>query len=113
MNSAVQELQNDLKSLSHFLNPSTTPENKKLETASMETTTATVPLMKIVPVVTLASILIEIAARIEALVDVVEELAKSAEFATRDDKCKQSKMKDKIVSDAEKTEGTMKALQRV
>ncbi|XWS50140.1 hypothetical protein CRYUN_Cryun12cG0063200 [Craigia yunnanensis] len=112
MNSAVQELQNDLKSLSHLLNPSADPENKKLETSCMEATTTTVPLMEIIPVVTLASIIIEIVVRIESLVDNVEELAKLAEFPTRDDKSKQSKMKDKIVSD-EKTEGTMKALQRV
>ena len=113
MNSAVQELQNDLKSLSHLLNPSADPENKKLETACMEATTTTVPLMEIIPVVTLASIIIEISVRIESLVDAVEELAKLAEFPTRDDKSKQSKMKDKIVSDEEKAEGTMKALQRV
>ncbi|XVF12906.1 hypothetical protein REPUB_Repub08aG0160300 [Reevesia pubescens] len=103
MNSAVQELQNDLKSLSHLLNPSLIPENKILETACMEATTATVPLIEIIPMVTLASILIEIATRIEALVNAVEELAKLAEFGINDDKSKQSKMKDKIVSDEEKT----------
>ncbi|XVE58130.1 hypothetical protein DITRI_Ditri04bG0145400 [Diplodiscus trichospermus] len=112
MNSGVQQLQNDLKSLSCFLNPSTTPENKQLETACMEAT-ATVPLMEIIPVVTLASILIEITVRIEGLVDAVDELAKLAEFAINDDKSKQRKMKDEIVSDEEKNEGTMKALQRV
>ncbi|XP_022721831.1 aluminum-activated malate transporter 10-like [Durio zibethinus] len=113
MNSAVQELQNDLKSLSYLLNPSTTPEKKKLETACIEATT-TVPLMEFIPVVTLASILIEIAVRIEAVVDAVEELAKSAEFRIDDDdKSKQSKIKDKIVSEEEKIEGTTKALQRV
>ncbi|XWS61556.1 hypothetical protein CRYUN_Cryun07bG0135400 [Craigia yunnanensis] len=112
MNNAVQELQNDLKSLSCLLNPSPTPENKKLETACMEAT-ATVPLMEIIPAVTLASILIEIALRIEALVDAVEELAKLAEFTIKDEKSKQSKMKDKIITDEEKTKETMKALQRV
>ncbi|XVE64632.1 hypothetical protein DITRI_Ditri07aG0116100 [Diplodiscus trichospermus] len=113
MNSAVQELQNDLKSLSHLLNPGAAPEDKKMETACMEATIATIPLMEITPVVTLASILIEIVARIEALVGAVEELAKLAEFPICDDKSNQSKIKDAIVSDEEKTERTMKALQRV
>ncbi|XP_022754202.1 aluminum-activated malate transporter 10-like [Durio zibethinus] len=113
MNSAVQELQNDLKSLSYLLNPSSGPENKNLETACMEATTPTVPLMEIIPVVTLASILIEIVVRIEALVDAVEELGKLAEFATRDAGSKQSQMKDEIVTIEEKTEGTMRALQKV
>ncbi|XVF51245.1 hypothetical protein PTKIN_Ptkin04bG0169200 [Pterospermum kingtungense] len=113
MNGAVQELQNDLKSLSYLLNPSPTLENKKLETGSMEATATVVPLMEIIPAVTLASILIETAARIEALVDAVEELAKLAEFTVNDDKSKQSKMKDKIVPNEEKNEGAMKALQRV
>ncbi|XVF10339.1 hypothetical protein REPUB_Repub07fG0174300 [Reevesia pubescens] len=113
MNSAVQELQNDLKSLSHLLNPSTNPENKKLETDSCLETTASVPFMEIIPVVTLASMLIEIGVRIEALVDAVEELAKLAVFEIHDEKSKQSKLKDKSVSDERKTEGTMQALQRV
>ncbi|KAK6262694.1 hypothetical protein QUC31_008510 [Theobroma cacao] len=111
MNTAVQELQNDLKSLSYLLNPSTIPENKKMKT-SMEAT-ATVPLMEIIPVVTLASILIEIAVRIEALVGAVKELAKLADFATHDDKSKQTKTKDKFVPDEKQSEGTMKAFQRV
>lgn len=94
MNSAVEELHNDLKSLSHLLNPSTTAENQI-------SATALVPFMEIIPVVTLASILIEIAVRIEALVGSVEELVKESE------------MKDKIVAKEEKPEGTMKAIQRV
>lgn len=113
MNSAVEELRNDLTSLCHLLNPSAAPENKESVTASMEAKIATVPLMEIIPVVTLASILIEIAMRIEALVDAVEELAKLAGFGTQDDKSNQSKMKDKIAADEDKTEGTIKALQRV
>ncbi|MFQ6626421.1 hypothetical protein Gotur_006019 [Gossypium turneri] len=114
MKSAVQGLQNDLKTIPHLLNPSAIPGNKTLETACLEATTPTVTLMELVPVVTLASILIEISGRIEALVDAVEELAKLAEFGINDDKSKHSKMTDKTVSDAkQQTEGTMKALQRV
>ncbi|KAG4187497.1 hypothetical protein ERO13_A08G081200v2 [Gossypium hirsutum] len=100
MKSAVQELQNDLKTIPHLLNPSAIPGNKTLETACSEATTPTVTLMELVPVVTLASILIEISGRIEALVDAVEELAKLAEFGINDDKSKHSKMTDKTVSDA-------------
>ncbi|KAH1114646.1 hypothetical protein J1N35_008024 [Gossypium stocksii] len=94
MNSTVEELHNDLKSLSHLLNPSTTAENQI-------SATGLVPFMEIIPVVTLASILIEISPRIEALVGSVEELVKESE------------MKDKIAAKEEKPEGTMKALQRV
>lgn len=111
MKSAVQGLQNDLKSLPHLLHPSAIPGNKTLETACSEETTPTVTVMELVPVVTLASILIEISGRIEALVDAVEELAKLAEFGINDDKSKHSKMNDKPVSDAKQQ--TMKALQRV
>ncbi|TYH80092.1 hypothetical protein ES332_D03G109000v1 [Gossypium tomentosum] len=85
MNSALEELHNDLKSLSHLLNPSTTAENQI-------SATGLVPFMEIIPVVTLASILIEISVRIEALVGSVEELVKESE------------MKDKIVAKEEKPE---------
>ena len=40
----------------------------------------TVPLMEIVPLVTLASLLIEIATRINGIVDAVKELADLAKF---------------------------------
>ncbi|KAK8636691.1 hypothetical protein V6N13_124431 [Hibiscus sabdariffa] len=103
MNGAVEELRNDLKSLSQLLDLSTSAENKEHET----------PLMEIIPVVTLASILIEIAVRTEAIVSSVEELAKLAEFAAHDGKSKRSEMKDKIVPDEEKPEGKLEALQRV
>ncbi|KAK8618132.1 hypothetical protein V6N13_116003 [Hibiscus sabdariffa] len=96
MNSAVQELQNDLKSLRGLWNRSTVPENKTSGAACSEATPA-LPLMEMIPVVTLASILIEISAQIEAVVDAVEELANLAEFGIN--KCKQSE--------------TVKALQRV
>ncbi|KAL4325247.1 hypothetical protein GQ457_11G025360 [Hibiscus cannabinus] len=97
MNSAVQELQNDLKSLPGLWNRSTVPENKTSGAACSEATPA-LPLMEMIPVVTLASILIEISAQIEAFVDAVEELSNLAEFGINN-KCKQSE--------------TVKALQRV
>ncbi|KAE8681338.1 Aluminum-activated malate transporter 10 [Hibiscus syriacus] len=112
MNRAVEELKNDLKSLSQLLDPSTTGENKEYETPFLEAT-GSVLFMEIIPVVTLASILIEIAVRTEALVGSVEDLAKLANFATIDDKFKKCDMKDKIVPDEEKPDGTLEALQRV
>ncbi|KAL4278690.1 hypothetical protein GQ457_03G017790 [Hibiscus cannabinus] len=112
MNKAVEELQSDLKSLAQLLDLSTTAENKEYETPLLEAT-GSVPFMEIVPVVTLAFILIEIAVRTEALVGSVEELAKLADFATHDGKSKKSEMKDKIVPNEEKPEGTLEALQSV
>ncbi|GMJ13755.1 hypothetical protein like AT4G00910 [Hibiscus trionum] len=112
MNRAVEQLRNDLKSLSRLLDLSTTAENKEHETPLAEAT-GSVSFMEIIPVVTLASILIDIAARTEALVGSVEELAKLADFATNDGKSKKSEMKDKIVPDEEKPEGTLEAVQRV
>nr|POE76280.1 aluminum-activated malate transporter 10 [Quercus suber] len=91
MNSAVQELQNDLKSLPKLFNPPSmpeadTPENKKIEPISR--TMVKMPLMEIVPLLTLASLLIEIATRISGIVDAVEELENLAEFKhASNDKC--------------------------
>ena len=91
MNSAVQELQNDLKSLPKLFNPPSmleadTPENKKIEPISR--TMVKMPLMEIVPLLTLASLLIEIATRISGIVDAVGELENLAEFKhASNDKC--------------------------
>ncbi|GMI76444.1 hypothetical protein like AT4G00910 [Hibiscus trionum] len=104
MNSAVQELQNDLKSLPGSWNRSTVREHKTLEVAWSEATpTVHFPVMEMIPVVSLACILIEISGQIEAMVDAVGELAKLAEFGVHEDKCKLSEME-------EKNEGTVKAL---
>ena len=92
MNSSVQDLQNDLKSLPSLLvtQPITpVPEalnaqEKKIEQTST-TQPASVPLMEIVPLVTLTSLLIEISSRIEGIVDAVEELADLAQFKPVDD----------------------------
>ncbi|XP_039045239.1 aluminum-activated malate transporter 10-like [Hibiscus syriacus] len=101
MNNAVQELESDLKLLPRLPEQSTVSENKTLDAACREAT-PTVPLMDIIQVVTLASMLIEISGRIEALVDDEEELARLAEFGINDDKCMQSEMKDKSLSGEEK-----------
>lgn len=92
MNSAVQGLQNDLKSLPKLFNsPSkseaeTPAEIKKIDPTSR--TMVTLPLMEIIPLVTLASLLIEISTRINGIVDAVEELSNLAEFKNAsNDKC--------------------------
>ena len=87
MNSAVQGLQNDLKSLPKLFNPpskseaETAAEIKKIDPTSR--TMVTLPLMEIIPLVTLASLLIEISTRINGIVDAVEELSNLAEFKER------------------------------
>ncbi|XP_075652158.1 aluminum-activated malate transporter 10-like [Castanea sativa] len=91
MNFAAQELQNDLKSLPKLFNPPSmpeadTPENKKIEPISR--TMVKIPLMEFVPLVTLASLLNEIATRIKGIVDAVEELENLAAFKhASNDKC--------------------------
>lgn len=86
MNSAILELQEDLKSLPNsFINlqhlqEAECPEKKNI---------GAVALMDIIPLVTLASLLIEIAARIEGMVDAVEELAELSEYKSVADEKKQ------------------------
>lgn len=70
--------------------------------------------MDIVPLVTLASLLTEIASRIEGVVDAVEELATLAEFKPMpNDKTEENQTTNKVVPDQHKEEETMKTLQRV
>ncbi|KAH7864225.1 hypothetical protein Vadar_027208 [Vaccinium darrowii] len=84
MNFAVQELQNALKSLPNQL--------LQIDAKGEQTTKQfTVPLMEILPVATAISLLIEIALRIEGIVDAVDELADLAEFKPAiDEQSKQS-----------------------
>lgn len=78
MNDAVQDLQENLKSLSCLLiepkASEATVENENKEAI------LTVPLVEVLPLVSFASLLIEITGRIEGLVKAVEELANLAEF---------------------------------
>lgn len=99
MNFAVQELQNALKSL----------PNQLLQIGAKGEQTTTVPLIDILPLATAIFLLIEIAARIEGIVDAVDELADLAEFKPAiDEQSKQSQ------STSDKTDDdTMKALQKV
>ncbi|XP_052192058.1 aluminum-activated malate transporter 10 [Diospyros lotus] len=107
MNFAVQELQNALKSLPiQLLFPTISANN-----ATAETTTEqfAVPLIKILPLATAMSLLIEIAARIEGIVDQVDELADLAEFKpAADNKSKQGQSAIENIDDE-----TMKILQKV
>ncbi|KAF5734959.1 hypothetical protein HS088_TW15G00458 [Tripterygium wilfordii] len=94
MNSSVQELQEDLKSL---------PQNET-------------PIIDMIPVLTCVSLLIEIANRVEAIVDAVKELSKLADFGFRDqDKSNQNQSKSdgNIMQEKRRVEETMMALQRV
>ncbi|KAF5935284.1 hypothetical protein HYC85_026413 [Camellia sinensis] len=117
MNIAVEELRNDLKSLPGLLiSPPKSPENDKGGPILTTSSTTTVPLVEVIPLGTFASLLIEIAARVEAIVDTVEELERLAEFKPAvddDDKPKQYQLNNKILSDQQKDEETMKVLEEV
>jgi len=117
MKNAVEELQNDLKSLPDLL---VQPHDKEEEedsatTKSLEKNQKVVPseftvlpLMEVIPLVSFASLLMETATRIEEnVVKAVEELAESAEFKQPEEEMKPKQ--SKIVSDEEKDI----ALQRV
>ncbi|OMO64256.1 Aluminum-activated malate transporter [Corchorus capsularis] len=83
MNFAVKELRDALKSLpSHVIAPLSIPTiEQPPEGKAGPISIATVPpIMKVLPLVTAVSLLIEIAARIGGIVDAVEELASLAEF---------------------------------
>lgn len=109
MKNAVQELQNDLKSLPDLLvqphdkgEESSTP--KSLEKNDRVPSQITViPLMEVIPIVSFASLLMETASRIEEnIVKAVEELADSAHFKEPEDKMKpKHNPTSKIVSDEE------------
>ncbi|KAK3036069.1 hypothetical protein RJ639_029822 [Escallonia herrerae] len=82
MNFTVEELQSALKSLPYqlalFTSPALEASNNGKDEAPTEP--SKVPLLEILPVTTVASLLIEIAARIEGIVEEVDELANQAEF---------------------------------
>ncbi|KAF4389465.1 hypothetical protein G4B88_006524 [Cannabis sativa] len=129
MNTSVEELQNDLKSLPGVSTPLPLPlpENStpKLEANDDDSSNVaasvpvSVPLMEIIPLVTLTSLLIEITVRIKSTVKSVEKLADLAHFQPMtDEKLKKSdnnKNKNKVIEkDQHKEEDeTMRTLQRV
>lgn len=83
MNSAVKDLQDALKSLPNqsISTPEITvykPSNNT--TVKPYTKFNSIPVVKIVPLITTASLLIEIASRVEEITESVNELANEAEF---------------------------------
>ncbi|XP_030548116.1 aluminum-activated malate transporter 10-like [Rhodamnia argentea] len=91
MNSALQELQNALKSLPTQLNLHQPLPNKSTENKSAARKDSAPPLMGVIPLATLVSLLTEIAARIEETVDGAVKLAELAEFkASNEDKAAQN-----------------------
>lgn len=118
MNSAVEELRANLKSLPSLFNPPSMSEveiheNKKIEPASR--TMETMPdLLEIIPLVTSASLLIEIATRVNGIVDAVEELADLAEFETAsNEKSTKNELSNHFLPDQQKDNETTKDFQPV
>lgn len=111
MNNAVQELQINLKALPKL----ETAENKTTEDQPASKTVVAMPLMDIIPLVTLTSLLTEIVTRINGIVDAVEELADLAQFkpASNDECEKDDQPKNKFLPDQQKDKDSMKVLQRV
>lgn len=68
MKNSVQELQNELRSLPN------------VQTPSCSSTEGTLPLVDLIPIASMASLLIEVVARIEDIIVGTEELACLAKF---------------------------------
>ncbi|XP_057981268.1 aluminum-activated malate transporter 10 [Malania oleifera] len=89
MNVAVQDLQNALQSLPNQLMAPSLPtaiDGSSDAKGEPETQTTTTPFAEVLPLATFASLLIEIASRIERIIDEVGELASSARFKPATDK---------------------------
>ncbi|XP_009776252.1 aluminum-activated malate transporter 10-like [Nicotiana sylvestris] len=98
-NSAIQELETQLKQVSGLLIVPKGAKNEKNEEKPVVTTGNVIPMVEIIPAATFASLVIEIAMRIEGVVDAVEELSKMAKFKIEDaEMIKQSKPDIKIIN---------------
>lgn len=112
MKSAVQDLQTDIKSLPSLIIPQPLPETGNPQDKKTEANSTEVPsVMEMIPLLTLTSLLIEIASRIKRIVSAVEELADIAQFQpVTDEKTTELKPDYKIAKDQNKEDET---LQRV
>lgn len=96
MNSAVQELQETLKTVPIETNKPEEVPSEENNKGDSEDRTMSMSLHEVLPVATLVSLLIENAARIQTTVEAVDELANVADFEqdskkkTRDNNTKQS-----------------------
>nr|XP_016513837.1 PREDICTED: aluminum-activated malate transporter 10-like [Nicotiana tabacum] len=98
-NSTIQELETQLKQASGLLIVPKGAKNEKDEEKPVVRTSNVIPMVEIIPAATFASLVIEIATRIEGVVDAVEELSKMAKFKIEDaEKMKQSKSVIKIIN---------------
>ncbi|KAG5593467.1 hypothetical protein H5410_043981 [Solanum commersonii] len=79
---AIQELETLMEQLSGLL--IIQPKNDQEKPVTRTSSTNVIPLVEIIPTATFASLVIEIAMRIEGVVDVVEELSKLAKFKLED-----------------------------
>ncbi|KAL5551538.1 hypothetical protein UlMin_001714 [Ulmus minor] len=114
MNSSVQELQNELKSLPSVIIPQPLQEAGNTQDQPQFTTAASFPLMEAIPLVTFSSLVIEISARIESIVDAVEELAELARFKPMDDeKVNKNQIDGKTEQDPHKEEDNIETLEKV
>jgi Aluminium activated malate transporter len=84
MNLAVQDLQDALKSLPSQLQDEAQVQKYSVPSAIVTTVktqnSVTMPLMEVLPVITVVSLLIEISVRIEGVVDAVDTLANLSGF---------------------------------
>lgn len=120
MNFAVQELKHALISLpNHNISiknpsPSTVEASGNCNTEPITSIRASSSFMEILPLATLASLLIENAAKIEVIVDGVNELAVLAEFKpTTDNKKSKSNQSPKKLTSENQDPETVKTLQKV
>ena len=74
MNDAVEEVHSALRSLQ----PAATNQSSGEERKQLISTTETVHLMEVLPLISVSSILIDISVRIEEIVDAIEDLAELA-----------------------------------
>lgn len=115
MNSSVEGLQNSLKtfpSYEHIPTPDPTIEEAP-GTEELSLKPAALSLMEIVQMATLTSLLIEIASRIEGIVEEVKELATQAEFGDESSKKAKQTQTKLNGNDGNEHEVTMKTCQQV